>query len=461
MPRHDRPANAVRPATLSLCTLVITALAGAASAEAQTAPAPDAPTGLWERSNLLGDIGGLRTILGKYGLSLGLSETSEVLGNPTGGRKQGAVYEGLTQMSLDFDLEKAVGLNGGTIHVSGLQIHGHGLSAGNLDNLNIVSGIEAEPSTRLFEWWYDQAFLNGKLDVKIGQQAADQEFMVSQYGALFLNASFGWPTLPAVDLPSGGPAYPLATPGIRVRAQPSDRLTAMLGVFNGDPAGPGTADPLQRNRSGTNFDVNSGVFVIGEVQYATHPGDNPKGLPGTYKLGAWYNSNAFGDPFYANAGLANPPGTRRGDWSVYAVMDQLVYRPAGARDGGAGVFLRAMGAPGDRNEINVFVDGGVTYKGAFGRPDDTIGLSVGWKRVSDTARAGDAAFAASSGSFYPIRTGETVLELTYQAQVAAWWSVQPDFQCVFNPSGGIADPDHPNRRLRDAAILGIRTTITF
>lgn len=430
MPRHERPANAVCPATLSLCTLAITALVGAAPADAQTAPAPDAPTGLWERPNLLGDMGGIGTVLGKYGLSLGLSETSEVLGNLTGGRKQGAAYEGLTQMSLDLDLEKAVGLSGGAIHLSGLQIHGRGLSADNLGNLNVVSGIEAEPSTRLFEWWYDQAFLNGKLDVKIGQQVADQEFMVSEYGALFLNASFGWPTLPAVDLPSGGPAYPLATPGIRVRARPSDRLTAMMGVFNGDPAGPGTADPLQRNRSGTTFDLDSGTFVIAEAQYATHPGENPDGLPGTYKLGAWYHSRTF-----------DPSETRRGDWSVYAVMDQLVYRPAWAKDGGAGVFLRAMGAPGDRNEINMFVDGGVTYKGAFGRPDDTIGLGVGWARVSETGR-----------------TGETVLELTYQARLAPWWSVQPDFQYVFNPGGGI---DHPDRRIGDAAILGIRTTITF
>jgi porin len=429
--RHEAPANVVRPATLLPCLLACTAIA---SVPAMAQSAPSAPTGLWERSTLLGDMGGLRTILGKYGLTLGLSETSEVLGNPTGGEKQGAAYEGLTQMTLDLDLEKAVGLAGGTIHISGLQIHGRGLSASNLGNLNIVSGIEAEPSTRLFEWWYDQAFLGGKLDVKIGQQAADQEFMVSRYGGVFINASFGWPTLPAMDLPSGGPAYPLAAPGVRLRVQPSERVAALVGVFNGDPAGPGTGNPLQRNRSGTNFDVSSGVFVIGEVQYATHPGDDPTGLPGTYKLGAWYNSNKFDE-----VGLANPPGTRRGDWSVYAVMDQLVYRPAGAKDGGAGVFLRATGAPGDRNAVNVFVDGGVTYKGALGRPDDTIGLGVGWAGVSGGA-------------------GETVLELTYQSQLAPWWIVQPDFQYVFNPGGGIANPDH---RVGDAAILGLRTIVTF
>ena len=55
------------------------------------------------------------------------------------------------------------------------------------------------------------------MDVKIGQIAADQEIMVTQYGGLFINATFGWPALPTADLPSGGPAYPLATPGTRLR----------------------------------------------------------------------------------------------------------------------------------------------------------------------------------------------------------------------------------------------------
>ena len=47
----------------------------------------------------------------------------------------------------------------------------------------------------------------------MGQLAADQEFQVTQYGGLFINHTFGWSTLPSADLPSGGPAYPLATPG--------------------------------------------------------------------------------------------------------------------------------------------------------------------------------------------------------------------------------------------------------
>jgi porin len=73
--------------------------------------------------------------------------------------------------------------------------------------------------------------------------------------------------------------------------RPTAALTGLLGVFNSSPAGLGTGDPQRRDPSGTNFDLNNGVFVIGEVQYAINQGDGATGLPGTYKRGAWYNSN--------------------------------------------------------------------------------------------------------------------------------------------------------------------------
>ena len=250
-------------------------------------PAPAKSDSLWERDKLLGDLSGVRTALENKGISLNVLETSEVLGNVTGGMRQGAIYEGATLMTLSVDTQKLANVPNGTFYVSAYQIHGRGLTATNLDNLNVVSTIEAPASTRLFELRYEQSFFDGKASVRIGQLAADQEFLISQYaGPLFINAGFGWPTLPALDLPEGGPAYPLATPGIRLKGQPTDELTLLAAVFNGNPAD---------NGSGTSFRVNKGVFAITEAQYAINGGDHAVGLPGTYKIGAWYNSNAFAD----------------------------------------------------------------------------------------------------------------------------------------------------------------------
>ena len=445
----------------------------AAPAERQV-PVPNEPGagsqasetgGVMERDVLLGTLDGVRTRLEEYGIKFGLSETSEVLGNATGGRATGIVYEGVTAASVDLDLGKAAGLSGGTIRVSALQIHGRGLSTNYVNNLNVISSAEETRATRLYELWYQQAFLDGKVDIRIGQQSADLEFALSTYGGLFVNAGFGWPTSFAVSLPAGGPADPLAALGARLRVRPTESTTVLLAVFNGSPAPPGDGDPQIRNASGTSFRLNDGVFAIGELQYALNGGDGATGLPGTYKIGGWYNSKAFTNQFFvATIGSASPvatPANPNDNWSLYAVADQLIWRTPGSADGGLGVFARIAGAPGGRNQINLFANAGATYKGLPGRDNDTVGIGVAWTRISDTARASDAAAAASAPGFSPIRSSEVLLELTYQAQIAGWLTVQPTFQYVFNPGGGIANPDRPDKRIGDAAVFGVRSTINF
>lgn len=386
-----------------------------------------------------------------------------MLGNVTGDTT-GAVYEGSTLATLQIDTAKAIGLPGGTFRASMYQIHGQGLTAGNLGNLNTVSNIEASPGTRLFDLRDEQSLLGGAVSLRLGQQAADEEFQVSTYGGLFINASFGWPTLAAVALPAGGPAYPLAALGGRLKVQPRDDLAILLGVYSGSPASAG-----QDDASGTAFVLDQGVFVIGEVQYSINAGDNSAGLPGTYKLGAWYNSNAFPDQRYGADGLllADPassgvPLSRSGNYSLYAVADQMVWREPGTKDQGIGVFVRITGASGDRNPVSAFFNAGATWKGVISaRPDDTLGIGIGLARISDNASAADRDVALFSGAPYPVRTHETVLELTYQAAVTPWLTVQPDFQYIFNPGGGQPGLKNPARKAADAAVLGLRGVVVF
>lgn len=62
----------------------------------------------------------------------------------------------------------------------------------------------------------------------------------------------------------------------------------------------------------------------------------------------------------------------------------------------------------------------------------------------------------------PVRSYELALELTYQAQIIPGWTVQPDFQYIFRPSGGVIDPINPLvGRIPDAAVFGVRTMVSF
>ena len=117
--------------------IAMACLAGAACADStppqsppgtNPAPASAEPFGFlsaaWQSQTLLGDMGGLRPLLAKYGVTLSILENVETFGNLTGGVRQGFEVNGLTTATLQVDTQKAFGLNGGLFNVSGLQIWG-------------------------------------------------------------------------------------------------------------------------------------------------------------------------------------------------------------------------------------------------------------------------------------------------------------------------------------------------
>jgi porin len=447
-------------------------------AAGQTNGGPFAFLNTLDRSNyLLGDMWGLRTFLSHSGTSLAIQETSEVLGNVTGGSRTGFEYDGLTQMILQTDTNRAFGHYGGLFNVSALEVHGRSVSADNLLTLQTASGIEADRSLRLWELWYQQKFLDeDRLDVKIGQQSLDQEFMVSQNALLFVNTMFGWPMLPSADLPGGGPAYPLSALGLRARWRPVDPIQILVGVFNGSPVSNSNGDPQQQNPSGTRFPLNGRTLAIAELQYSypalgnvVYPGEVPA-LSRTYRIGVWYDAEKFGDQRFDNTGLSlansnstGTPAAHHGDYSIYGVADQMIWVNDKDTNRNLSIFARVMGTPeGDRNLIDFSMNAGFVLKQPLQyRNDDTFGIGFGYAHVSSRAAALDKDTALYTGAFTPVRGGETYIEATYQYQMRPWWQVQPDIQYVFNPGAGIANPSAQTQRVGDELVFGVRTNILF
>ena len=255
------------------------------------------------------------------------------------------------------------------------------LSANLAGNLQLVSNIEATRATKLYDLWLEQAMMDGRLIIRLGQEGANDEMMITQYGAVFLNSSFGFPGLPAADLPSGGPNYPMATPFVRVAFHATDNVTIVSAVFNGDPAPPGTGDPQERDASGTAFRLNGHSLSFAELWYSDNQGDNAVGLPATYKLGAWYSSARFADQFYDVSGLplAAPsssgiPRGHSGDFAIYGIIDQMIWRRSGTTDQGIGAFLQVMGSPGSYNVSNLFIEGGINWEGQLRAMTKTLRL---------------------------------------------------------------------------------------
>lgn len=469
----------LRGAVLAAALLALAGQAGAQvsaecgprkPADADGTPAASGKDSFWTRERLTGDWGGARTRLEDAGIFLGLSEQSEIWGNLRGGIRRGAVYAGLTSMGLTFnpgraaDPGKAFPWSGFCFYVSAYQIHGRGPTPNLVGALQAVSSIEATRATRLFDLWAEQRLFDDAFSIRLGQGGANTEFMLSDQAALFVNSSFGFPVMTALALPSGGPNYPLATPFLRLKWQPTEAFTLLGAVFNGDPAGRGFNDPQRRNASGTLFRLRDHAFFIAEAQLAlaipTARGD----AAGSYKLGVWVHNGYFADQALDAAGrsLADPrssgvPRQLRGNYAVYGVMDQMLLPVRGSKDQGLAAFASIAGGPGDRNLLHLSFIAGLTYKGLL-HPEgaDKAGFGVAYAGIGAAARQGSRATVFFGGTGQPFRPGEAALEWTYQYPLTPWWQVQPSLQYVISPG---ATPGA--RQLPNAATLGLRTSLLF
>jgi porin len=404
------------------------------------------------------------------GVKFSLSYLGESLGNPSGGLRQGAIYEGRLNLAIDLDMAKLAALNGLTFHADVLQIHGQGLSREDIHNFMPASSLEALPTTRLYEMWFEQQLGSDRYTIRAGQLAADTEFITTKYADALINSTFGWPAITSVNLPSGGPSTPLAAVGARFKGEITERLTVLAAIFNGDPAGPGPDDPQSRDRYGLNFRVNDGQLLFGEIQYAYNNEKNSTGLPGDIKIGAWHHSGDFNDQRFAANGVsqasllaASQPAQLHTDYGAYAVFEQLLLTlPGGDGKRGVAMFVRGSANPSDRNLIEAYADGGLTVLGPLAsRPDDKLTLGFAYSKISSAAAALDEDYRVLTGSDRPVRDYEGLITLGYLAEIRKGWTVLPNVQYILHPGGGYVMDNGTPRVVHDALVLGLRTVLKF
>ena len=352
-------------------------------------------------TSIIPALGDFKKALLDRGINFQLSYIQDTFGNPTGGVKQGATYGSALYMAVDADLAKLASPPGATFRVNAYQIQGRNLSTDNIFNYSTISGLAARPTTRLFELWIEQKLFADMASIRIGQLTADNQFFISEFGnSLLINVTYGWSNLFIQDLPGGGgPNYPLATPGARLKVMPTDQITLLAAIFNGDPAGTGFTGLQEiKDPSGTNFRLRDPPFLISETQYKYNQDMDSEGLAGTIKIGGWYHFGPFNDNHFGIDGrsLADPlsdgrPLVHLGDFGVYGVIDQMLWHlPGEGPKKGIGGFARIAASPSDRNLMNFYAEAGINFMGIWKqRPDDTFGCAAAFSQLSPSISALD------------------------------------------------------------------------
>lgn len=236
----------------------------------------------------------------------------------------------------------------------------------------------------------------------------------------------------------------MGAPGVQIGLTPVNWLSYRGAVFQGNPFAQNV------NRYGFRWDLSAsnGYFSIHELNLRMNQGGGSSGLPGTFKLGGWFDTAP--DP---NANNAQP-----WNYGFYFVADQALYRvpkpvstPAVSNTGkqttgasptekGLGIFTHIGFAPQNSSLVNFYIDSGLNYKGLIPtRDNDVLGIAVAYGHLQDSD--------ASSNPGY-----EIVFETTYQIDLHQWLSLQPDLQYVLHPSG---------TDIANALVLGVRATLSF
>jgi porin len=427
---------------------------GSVGVAAEATPNPSGFRHFLEQDYLLGTWGGLRTDLSEHGLDFEFFYIASNPRNLSGGIKTGSAYEGALLLVLDADSKKLVGYDGGHFHAAGVWLNGEDhFSDTHIGDLNKVNLIDFPNAWRLWELWYEQKFWNDRLSLKFGQMAVDQDFLMAEfYNSLasinLLNQTFFYPTLAfnVYNIPGfPGPLHALASspygaPAVRLKFNVTEPLYVQAGVYDGYPD--------QENGTGVKLNGDQGALLYLETGYRLNQGKADTGLPGNFKLGGFYHTGDFPDNhsvFEAQLGMG-PVRFHPNTYGAYFLVDQTLFLEVGKEDpAGQGLvgFFRLTGAPPDRNLTQFGVDGGLVYKGPIPSRDyDSIALAASYLQMSDDIRDGQRLInSVAPGTFPNLVDYEAVVELSYKAQMTAWWTLHASLQRPIHPGGSAAIPN--------------------
>lgn len=411
---------------------LIAGIALAAPAQAHDEAAADPA-----EETLTGDWGGARSAAAQQGYSF------EGLARIDAFRNRGALANGgrhVTHLDLKakIDLEKAAGWAGGSAMVNVLSDGGWGPNARLVGSQMGITNVEvaAPTTTRLFQAWLQQSFLDGRLAVLAGLYPIDTEFYTMESAAVFLGPQYGTPA--DLALTRGPSIFNNSAFGLRAKWNVTKTLYAMGALLDGIPN-----DPARPRATAIRFARGDGSFSIGEFGWLPEAEDEKFKGHAKLALGLWGYSSRVGDLRDTDAAGTPVPRRQRGG---YLLGERTLLRLDNGGDRYLSGFARYTWADGDTAPVRDSVNLGLHLKGPLAsRPDDVVGIA--WSR---------AALSGKWRDVQPIpadtKPGEDALEITWRFAVTPWLAIQPNLQHIRHPGGGAA----PNARL-----IGVRIDVAL
>jgi porin len=383
-----------------------------------------------DRPYMFGDWGGVRTKLANKGITFSFVSVNDFLADTKGDEANWSRVRGT--MDIDFgQMELVPGLK---FHITALW-QGGGDMGGYIGSIANPTSLYSADTTRLDSWWFEQALLNDKLFVRLGQFAGLDFYGVQADAASYIIEPLGYAigNLFPADYESFDPA---GTPAAEVRVVPSKHFYWKSAIFSGN------RNPYHDDINGLHFVIKDSPVIATEVGYLLDPTPSAteKSYPGTYKFGATTNPGPFNDIV---TGVQN-----RVNYLVYFMANQRIYRPEAGSDRGLDVNFAYDFTPGEYTRNYSQITGGFRYHGLIPhRNQDTFSAGVVYSRISPQLNQAYAAMGL------PLLGSEKAVEVNYALKVTRWFTLQPVVQYYYDVGA--------NAQGRNATVAGFRTTFSL
>ncbi|AMB46066.1 hypothetical protein Y590_14175 [Methylobacterium sp. AMS5] len=398
---------------------------------------------------VLGNFGGVRDDLFRAGIRMDGSFDYQTSTNVQGGPYQSLRGAGQLAVRSAVDMDRLAGLAGGTFNVALTYRFGRGLTAdqhfGVLQQTEEIFGRGRFP--RLTQLSYTQRF-GEFVDLKFGRLPVSTDF--AGFACEFQNLTFCG-NQPGNLVGNYWYNWPVSQYAARLRLGNTDTGYLMAGVYQVNP---------RDLENGFNFDPSGAVGALAIVEAAAFPTLPPFSYPGSYTVGAWYQTGGGPDLFLNREGLplavvGGAPVANRERSGLYGVAVQELYRPNPANPlGSFSAFVRVTMANSSTSFIDRQETIGFVYKGFWAaRPLDWIGFGIGQSHASRGLAQSLQAANLLDGGARPIPGYERALEVFYSLALSPDVVVRPNIQFINRP-GGVAGRT-------DILVFGVKSGVTF
>ncbi|MDH4470936.1 MAG: carbohydrate porin [Verrucomicrobiae bacterium] len=426
------------------------------------------PRSIREYKNASGNWFGCRDYLDNHGIEFSTTYTSDIAGNPVGGRIPGGfTYADNFTFACLVETEKLFGWHGGFLRISTLQRDGLSLSQKNIGSFYRVQQLADGYTFKWYELSYQQDFLKDRWSFKLGRLGINNDFDVSPLYWLYMNHAIDGTTRGfAID--GKLPTYPNAVWGSRLKVNLTSSTALRLGIYQM------TTPSL--NGLNWNFYPSNGTLLLGQYSWSPEfckptslsekpqtPSLNPstsgkkevseksfqkpvdvsklKGLEGHYWMGGYYSSWEYRQ--------LNTPQNAPNSFGLYWHADQTVYRPNPISDAGLILWSSYTLCPQENISIVTFqANAGAIYTGLIpGRVNDSLIFGSAYGDFSNSL-AGTPSSVKNGTPTY-----ELIYELAYRVNFTKFFYFQPDLQWIINPGG--------TGHIPNALVLGAQMGVIF